>query len=93
MKFRKTVNYHNAAEYTQVFVNMTPAQFKDRYGITFKEWKAKLAKDDYRQKFKFNECYVDDDPYDQDINGETNPLIEGSPEDLMESCIQSAYEI
>lgn len=45
------------------------------------------------KNFKFNECYVDDDPYDLDIFGKTTPLIENSPEQLYESCIDSAYEI
>ena len=93
MKFRETVKYHNAVEYTQIFVDMSPAKFKERYGMTFNEWKDGLPDGDYRKNFKFNECYVDDDPYDLDIFGKTPPLIENSPEQLYESCIDSAYEI
>lgn len=94
MKIRESINYNHATgEYDFVFKPMSAKQFKERYGITFKEWKAELHKDDYRKKFKFNECYVDDDPYDQDVCGETNPLIEDSPERLSQSCIDAAYEI
>lgn len=58
MKFRETVKYHNAVEYTQIFVDMSPAKFKERYGMTFNEWKDGLPDGDYRKNFKFNECYV-----------------------------------
>ena len=89
MKFRETVKYHNAVEYTQIFVDMSPAKFKERYGMTFNG----LSDGDYRKNFKFSECYVDDDPYDLDVCSKTTPLIENSPEQLYESCIDSAYEI
>lgn len=93
MQFREKMLYHPDGSSEQVFVPMSPVKFKERYGITFKEWKAGLCKGDYRKKFKFNECYVEDDPYDQDICGETNPIIERTPEELYESVITAAYEI
>lgn len=93
MQFREKVFYNSDGQTEQVFVPMSPVKFKERYGVTFKEWKAGLAKNDYRKQFKFNECYVDDDPYDSDICGETNPIIERTPEDLNEAVISSAYEI
>lgn len=49
MKFRETVKYHNAVEYTQIFVDMSPAKFKERYGMTFNEWKDGLPDGDYRK--------------------------------------------
>lgn len=93
MQFREKNLYHPDGHFEQVFVPMSPVKFKERYGVTFKEWKSNLHKDDYRKKFKFNECYVEDDPYDQDVCGETNPIIERTPEELYESVITAAYEI
>lgn len=89
----KTVYDSKLGKTIHTFKEITPAQFKERYGMTFNEWKAGLCKNDYRYKLKFRECYVDDDPYAADVCGETVPIIENSPDALIQSCIDSAYEI
>lgn len=90
MKYRDRVICNGTLD---VFKPMSPAKFKERYGITFKEWKETLAKNDVRQKLKFDECYCDDDPYAADVNGEIAPIIEGTAEQLRQSCIDAAYEV
>lgn len=94
MQFREKTDWNRlTGETKHIFRNMSAQEFNTRYGKTFSEWKSELSKDDYRKKFKFSECYVDDDPYDSDIHGETTPLIENSPERLYEAIILSADEI
>lgn len=94
MQFRENTKYDPSTGKTiNIFKNMTPVQFRERYGMSFREWKLQLSKDDCRKKLKFNECYVDDDPYASDVFGKTDPLIEDSPSKLEQSCIESAYEI
>ncbi|ANS06182.1 hypothetical protein BI032_gp270 [Citrobacter phage vB_CfrM_CfP1] len=51
MQFREKMLYHPDGHFEQVFVPMSPVKFKERYGVTFKEWKSNLHKDDYRKNF------------------------------------------
>lgn len=94
MQYRDDVKYNSATGLTeQVFVYMSPAAFKKRYGMTFGEWRKNLHKDDYRKTFSWNECYCADDPYAEDVCGTTEPIIEDCPNALHDACIQAAYEI
>lgn len=96
MKFRVDLK-HKPDETTdklgQVFEFMSPNKFKELFGITFREWKASLDDDDRLKKLQYCDAYCCIDPYDEDIHGKINPLIEDSADNLYEMDYLYGQEI
>lgn len=73
---------------------MTPAAFKKTFGRNYSEFQKEDSDEAViARKIKFADAHCCVDPYDEEINGVTTPLVRDNFVEMDSARTDSAYEI